>query len=37
MPPTATDVTSAVAAAIGAHPDVVYVDYPNACPRSSGR
>ena len=33
VPPTATDVTSAVAAAIGAHPDVVYIDDPNSCPQ----
>jgi branched-chain amino acid transport system substrate-binding protein len=33
VPPTATDVTSAVAAAIGAHPDIVYIDDPNSCPQ----
>jgi branched-chain amino acid transport system substrate-binding protein len=33
VPPTATDVTSAVAAAISAHPDIVYVDDPNSCPQ----
>jgi branched-chain amino acid transport system substrate-binding protein len=33
VPPTATDVTSAVAAAIGSHPDVVYIDDPNSCPQ----
>jgi ABC-type Fe3+/spermidine/putrescine transport system ATPase subunit len=33
VPPTATDVTSAVAAAIGGHPDVVYIDDPNSCPQ----
>jgi branched-chain amino acid transport system substrate-binding protein len=33
VPPTATDVTSAVAAAIGGHPDIVYIDDPNSCPQ----
>ena len=32
LPPTSSDVSSAVAAALGAHPDVVYVDAPAACP-----
>lgn len=32
LPPTSSDVSSAVATAIGAHPDVVYVDAPAACP-----
>ena len=33
VPPTATDVTSAVAAAISSHPDIVYIDDPNSCPQ----
>lgn len=32
LPPTASDVSSAVASAIGAKPDVIYVDAPAACP-----
>lgn len=30
--PTSSDVTSAVATVVGAHPDVVYIDAPAACP-----
>lgn len=33
VPPTATNVTSAVAAAISSHPDIVYIDDPNSCPQ----
>jgi branched-chain amino acid transport system substrate-binding protein len=32
LPPTSSDVSSAVATAMGAHPDVIYVDAPAACP-----
>jgi branched-chain amino acid transport system substrate-binding protein len=32
IPPTASDVSSAVATAVGAHPDVVYINAPAACP-----
>ncbi len=32
IPPTASDVSSAVATAVGASPDVIYVDAPAACP-----
>ena len=32
LPPTSSDVSSAVATAIGAHPDLIYVDAPAACP-----
>jgi branched-chain amino acid transport system substrate-binding protein len=32
LPPTSSDVSSAVATAIGAKPDVIYVDAPAACP-----
>jgi branched-chain amino acid transport system substrate-binding protein len=32
IPPTASDVSSAVATAVGAHPDVIYIDAPAACP-----
>jgi branched-chain amino acid transport system substrate-binding protein len=33
VPPTASDVSSAVASAIGTHPDVVYINDPNSCPQ----
>src|SRR6202043_3899817 len=33
VPPTASDVSSAVASAIGTHPDVVYLNDPNSCPQ----
>lgn len=32
IPPTASDVSSAVATVVSAHPDVVYIDAPAACP-----
>jgi len=32
IPPTASDVASAVATAVGANPDVIYVNTPVACP-----
>lgn len=32
IPPTSSDVTSAVATVVGAHPDLVYIDAPAACP-----
>lgn len=32
IPPTSSDVSSAVATVVGAHPDVVYIDAPAACP-----
>jgi branched-chain amino acid transport system substrate-binding protein len=32
IPPTASDVSSAVATAVGAHPDVIYINAPAACP-----
>ncbi len=32
IPPTASDVSSAVATAVGANPDVIYVNTPAACP-----
>ncbi|MDP9026781.1 MAG: ABC transporter substrate-binding protein [Actinomycetota bacterium] len=32
IPPTASDVSSAVATAVGANPDVIFVDAPAACP-----
>jgi branched-chain amino acid transport system substrate-binding protein len=32
LPPTSSDVSSAVATAVGKHPDVIYVDAPAACP-----
>lgn len=32
IPPTSSDVSSAVASVIGARPDVVYIDAPAACP-----
>jgi branched-chain amino acid transport system substrate-binding protein len=32
LPPTSSDVSAAVATAMGAHPDVIYVDAPAACP-----
>ena len=32
IPPTSSDVASAVATVVGAHPDVVYIDAPAACP-----
>jgi branched-chain amino acid transport system substrate-binding protein len=32
IPPTASDVASAVATAVGANPDVIYVNAPAACP-----
>lgn len=32
IPPTSSDVSSAVATAVGAHPDMIYIDAPAACP-----
>jgi branched-chain amino acid transport system substrate-binding protein len=32
IPPTSSDVASAVATAVGAHPDIIYVNAPAACP-----
>lgn len=32
IPPTSSDVASAVATAVGAHPDIVYINAPSACP-----
>lgn len=32
IPPTSSDVSSAVATAMGAHPGVIYIDAPSACP-----
>jgi branched-chain amino acid transport system substrate-binding protein len=32
IPPTSSDVASAVATAVGAHPDVIYINAPAACP-----
>lgn len=32
IPPTASDVASAVATAVGANPDVIYINAPAACP-----
>lgn len=32
IPPTASDVSAAVATAMGANPDIIYVDTPAACP-----
>jgi branched-chain amino acid transport system substrate-binding protein len=32
IPPTSSDVSSAVATAVGAHPDLIYIDAPAACP-----
>ncbi|HEY5200991.1 MAG TPA: ABC transporter substrate-binding protein [Acidothermaceae bacterium] len=32
LPPTSSDVSSAVATALGAHPDLIYINAPAACP-----
>jgi branched-chain amino acid transport system substrate-binding protein len=32
IPPTSSDVASAVATAVGAHPDIIYINAPAACP-----
>jgi branched-chain amino acid transport system substrate-binding protein len=32
IPPTASDVSSAVATAVGSKPDIIYIDAPAACP-----
>ena len=32
IPPTSSDVSSAVATALGAHPDLIYINAPAACP-----